>query len=198
MKDTFHAHGGAGWDQIPATDKAGFLEGMVRKVMIDKFELKTASWNPQQGIDGLHEALSKHGPLLVAGQFGAAFYKETPFKLKDPVEGVDIWGWEPNAARHADSATGGMVLLTACKKTDDGKSHVYFVDPRDESDPKDLFKKTYVISYENFVNRLIDLSGVFYSADRPESSLPSSQYLIYAPPRTATGSAEPATPAPIS
>jgi len=147
------------WNKLTRIDKIGILDFFVRKVSAEKYGLQVASWNPTKKIEELTYELEQHGPLYIGGAFGKHVYIDEPFKMKNKIGGRDIYSWKPGASRNAVVFSAHAVLLIGAKKAQD-KSYVFFIDPEDRSDPKDIeSQKIYTISYQNLISHICDLHG---------------------------------------
>lgn len=115
---------------------------------------------PYSSIDKIIESLEKFGPLVALNKAGPAAYSEAPFKLKDRVKNVDIYGWKPNTRKKSEAVR--LIILGAQKN--DSKEYVYYTLAQDITrDTKSLIRgyrplstdtKVYVMSFENFLNYL--------------------------------------------
>lgn len=118
-----------------------------------------------QHIDMLIEELQEKGPMVGVGKLGPAAYEDRPFKLKQPVGGKAVYGWEKNAKRK-DAAPQTYFLVLGAKKVQD-YAVVYFTLSQDSTEDRKapvrkhiLLKddaKIYVASHKTFLAHLFDL-----------------------------------------
>lgn len=154
------------------TSKAAILDALVREASAKIYGLQKSTWTPSKGIEGLIEELKKKGPLAIGGAFGKGVYLENPFKMNQKIKEREIYAWKRGAKRHKMTFSGHVVLLIGAKKVQD-QAFVYFIDPGDPSDPKDLSQqKIYMISFKNLTSHICDLFGCM----NPNSS---SSYAYY-------------------
>lgn len=123
-----------------------YADILARSAFIQRMHIKESDWTPGQTIDQLIDELRKNGPHVVIGTFGATYYSELPHECLDEHMQYPIFGWNP-AARIGDEdiETSHAVILVGA---DQAKKRVYFIDPHDESNPKNqIARKVYTMSY---------------------------------------------------
>lgn len=99
----------------------------------------------------LVENLKNYGPHLVKGKFGKSYYKTDPLKAKTNIKNISIYGWRPKSPRIEKKNIHFVLIIGA----DSELKHVYFMDPRDPSDPKyPEAAKVYVVSYKTFLSQI--------------------------------------------
>lgn len=116
----------------------------------------------------LMQSIKENGPLVCRAKVGPQAYQCDPFRLGQKVEGKDIYGWKPGAAKvHCVASS---VLLLGVRINGE-KAHVYYTQAKDrtrseisiirEYQPNPTDKKVYVISFKSFLERcLIDIHPV--------------------------------------
>ena len=128
-----------------------------QRVLLDIYKkayvLENSSWNPSQPIQKLIEQLKIHGPHYVTAQFGVSPKgKATP--TDQIIEDRPVLQW--NGCEKMAEENHSVVIVG----TDAAKKTVYFLDPNDGSDPKDMkTQKLYQISYEFLCSRIATLYG---------------------------------------
>ena len=108
------------------------------------------------------------------GTNAPTLFESAPLPLLPPV-----YAWKSSDRLPAPEAgdDGHAIVIIGTRIIDD-RAFVYFVDPKDGSDPQNPFqRKTYMISYKNLVENIKDRKGNTYSAS--EDSCYS--YAIYFP-----------------
>ncbi|MCE2983496.1 MAG: hypothetical protein LW832_08015 [Parachlamydia sp.] len=156
------------WNQLDCLKKAPYLDFFARDISASAYGLKKSTWNPSKGSVALIEELKKNGPLFVGGSFGDCSYMDKPFKMRQSIADRDIYAWRAGAKRHPRMISGHSVLLVGAKKLND-KAFVYFIDPKDPSNPNDRSRqKMYMISFTNLTSSICDLHG----RTTPDSPLP--------------------------
>jgi len=127
------------------TQKMNFLSWCTFRTCYQKYQFEESTWNPSSNIEALVSELRTHGPLLVSGSFGQAFYSTPAFKLRNLVGGRSIWAWTPQIvdvyfkARPLGKETHYVVIVGA--EAAENRSYVYFVDPIDGSSPDEPEKQ---------------------------------------------------------
>lgn len=156
------------WKTLDLTEKAALLDFFTRKLSAEKYGLTKSKWTPLSGIDGLISELKEHGPLSIGGIFGHTAYVDKPFKTSQTIASREIYGWKPGAQRQELTVAGHSVLLIGAEKVQD-KAYVYFIDPIDTSNPKDISKqRIFKISFANLESSICDLHGRL-TLDSPEA-----------------------------
>ena len=123
-----------------------------------QYHLNRSAWHPSHPIERLIREISKHGPHAVNGHIGQEFYEDKPFKLTEKVEGRTVFGWKPTAQRKSNLPSFHVVVLVGARSE---KGHVYFIDPLDGSDPKNIETQIiYVMSYERLKSVIANLTGM--------------------------------------
>lgn len=147
-----------------ATVQATSIFHPKRTVKID--EKLVSKYATDQKIETLIEELTAHdSPLIALGNFGPSAYVDTPFKLKNKVQGQDIYGWKPQAERKKYSEQKHTMILGAENSPE--RQVIYFTmsaDRTEDSDtsvrehiPSFVDKKIYCMSYKTFHNYVGDV-----------------------------------------
>lgn len=140
------------------------------------FNLDFSPWKPSQKIGELIESLKSHGPHLVSGMFGKAYYDRPPFALKDKVHGHTIMGWKPDAKWAIKEDVSHTVVLVGA-----GGGRVYFIDPSGKNDPKSAEKMPlFTISYERLKKGVVELSHAWVVKGH-EPKEEEMHYALYGP-----------------
>lgn len=139
------------------------LQSIYPMVAKDKFGFLKSSWMPKDDIKKLTECLASEGPLLVEGVYGTARYTKSPTRFKEakdaPALIPPIFVWKPSD-RCKDITLGHAIVVVGTRTIKD-QGYVCFVDPTDGSDPANLLqRKTYMISYQNFIENIVDRRGL--------------------------------------
>lgn len=123
-------------------------------------------------IQDLLESIKMFGSLVCEAKTGPQAYECEPFKLEKKIEGQDIFGWKPGAAK-VNSKSIPIILLGGSIYED--KAHVYYALATDQTrSPSSIRKystqeqdqRVYVISFKNFLERcLVDLHPVVPHAE---------------------------------
>jgi hypothetical protein len=156
-------------DYIPLIDQSIQKEGiragakriyaLIVFCMNGWYNFQQSHWHPMQPIRSLIHEIEQHGPHKVTGYFGMDYYKTPPFKLKDKVEGCDVFGWRPGTLiKVLDETITHTVIIVGARTLNDAE-HVYFIDPNDPSDPADPYQKMYVISYNTLRGNIVNLAA---------------------------------------
>lgn len=147
------------YENLTLTDKNWALNAIAHKICYVLYGLKISPWNPDQPIERLIEQLTLYGPHVVLGYIGQEYYQEKPFELAEKVAGKAIYGWKPNTPREGSSLYHAVLLVGA--RSD--KKVIYFIDPLDGSDPKNLeSQRIYVMSYEKLKSYIANLDNSQY------------------------------------
>ncbi len=147
------------WQELTTFEKNWHRRNMVFMTSIKLYDCKPSPWHPEQPLKSLVEQLKNHGPHVLTGKFGQMYYKEHPFQLDQKIEGRPLFGWKPDSKRKELLDHHLIVIVGA--KIDKEKQHVYFLDPLDSSDPKDITtQKIYVMSFDRLKLSIADLSGI--------------------------------------
>lgn len=142
------------------------------------FGLDFSPWKPSQEIGRLIESLKSHGPHLVSGMFGKAYYDSPPFALKNRLHGHTIMGWKPDAKWKTKDASHVVVLIGA---TSEGGGRVYFIDPAEKNDPNSVEKMPFfTVSYERLKKGVIELSHAWVVKGR-EPKEEETNYALFGP-----------------
>jgi hypothetical protein len=158
IKNSYERISNHSWEESSSFDKHLHTNNLVTEVSRKAYRLKKSLFHPKKPISHLIEQLHIHGPHLVGGKFGEAYYTTPLFELKNKIEGRPVFGWPPNAARKALTANHAVVVVGAQIEKD--KEYIYFIDPNDESKPDDYStQKIYVMSYKKFQSMICDLNG---------------------------------------
>jgi hypothetical protein len=153
------------WESLLKTEGEGpiqdkLLETSTVCVMAEEMGLMRSSWIPDNTCLPLVNELKRHGPMIILGNFGEAFYvtKATPLKAK--IEGETIYHWEVGSERLEQPFAHSVVLIGAQKV---GKTErVYFVNPDELSDPNSPSetRRIFAISYTNLRTNICALNGM--------------------------------------
>lgn len=141
-------------------EKYGYLYCLVQMFTMKRgYDLRNALWNPTLTIDKLFNEVVEKGPLIVHGYIGQIYYFDDPVEMKDKIGGKSIYYWPKGSKRILDTGQkikmSHQVVLVGVNKA---KSQVYFVDPKDPSDPKKTeLQKIYTISYPNLTQNTLDM-----------------------------------------
>lgn len=138
-----------------------YAESLARSVFIKKMHIKESGWTPAQTIDQLIEQLQQGGPHVVFGLFGSPYYTKEAHVCADPDAPQAIFGWNPDERIPDDEiwAAHGVILVGANRS----KRRVYFIDPRDGSDPKNATaRKVYAMSYKRLCDSICNQLGISY------------------------------------
>lgn len=148
------------WKDLTIFQKRCYLGAWATKKSALAYGCQQSSWNPGQPIESLVNTLKDHGPHMVTGKLGQAYYKKNPTLSKNKIEGRHLYFWPPNSEKE-DHEVGHTVVIIGAKKiyTETGSQElVYFLDPEDGSKPNDVgTQKVYATSYKNLCNSLHDL-----------------------------------------
>lgn len=159
------------WEQLSTFHKGAWLDSLVMNVAADRYGLKKSTWSPARSIDDLIAEITLHGPLYIQGYFGSEFYPEVAeFLMNDKIEGRDVYGFRLGSQMEKAGVLCHAVLLVGAKKMNKTGGYVYFIDPNNESDPKEPKKqKIYCMSYAKLARDVSDLMGIL----GPEDDSPS-------------------------
>ena len=154
------------WGQLKFTVKLKIALGLLQRQFGTLFSLTDTTWHPERNkFADLSNVLRERGPLIVAGRFGTPFYKSTPKEYEQRIGNIEITslGWPASEYFGDDAKNMHSVIIVGCNVVN-GKSFVYFNDPSQESLPNHK-RALFIMSYENFVKRIISLpvQGRFYS-----------------------------------
>lgn len=118
---------------------------------------KHSAWHPERPIENLADELRSKGPLLVKGKFGQFYYEDSCFKLDSKIQNRSIFGWNPKAKRKEGVSILHAVLIVGA---DEKKGRVFFIDPLDGTDPKDIqSQKIYAMSLQRLKDAITNLDG---------------------------------------
>ncbi len=147
------------------------------KVKIDE-EAKTG-YATSQKIEVLIKELKDKGPHVALGKLGPGAYTAPPFKLKNKVKGLDIYGWDQGTNRIDYPRQISLMVIGARKIKD--KHYVYYTLSKDitgnlssylrEHVPADPDRKVYINSHETFSNYLFDLYPPFATQETEKPTL---------------------------
>jgi hypothetical protein len=154
-------------ERMSVLEKLWLEENTVFIASYRALGLQHSSWHPLRPIEALIEQLRLRGPHLVSGTLGRPYYQDPPFELPARMEGRPVFGWKENAQRlDREGPLPFHVVVIVGAKIIDGKGRVYFIDPRDGSDPKDMTtQQIYVISYERLRSSIATLFGTQWKTD---------------------------------
>lgn len=163
-------HGKYGpWKNLELSVKINTLFSILQDRSLKAYGFKESSWNPLnpfEGKTGLIAELRKNGPLLVQGGFGDPFYEkpceEVSKRIPQAViDGQHLYGWTISSKEVASVGYLAAVVVVGAKLVD-GKKYVYFVNPKDDSDPaKPQEERIYVISNDRFVTNIAATNQVY-------------------------------------
>lgn len=143
------------WEELTLIEADRIKSGCAFLASAQKYGARKSSWHPAQSIQKLIEQLQLHGPHLIKGNVGRAYYEDDPFELRQKIQGRSVFGWKPGAKRRDESGTHVVVIVGADEK------RVYYVDPMDGSDPEDIEAQIiYTISYERLQMSICNLIGI--------------------------------------
>jgi len=135
------------WENMPKAIQIKLLDMFAKEICAEAYGLRKSSWTPFQEVSNLISELKHCGPLVVGGIFGRRAYSEKPFTMKESVGKRSTYGWRQGT--RIDYRAGHTITIIGAKQLKD-KGFVYYVDPEDPSDPKDITaQKIYVISYKS-------------------------------------------------
>lgn len=165
-------------DAVPLKSWSAALQTSVQLLATMHFGLKFSQyWHPRADFNVFLKELKEHGPMCIAGAFGAHLYQNAPTNLVQRIGNRNVYGWEAGAPRVA-SPTGHCVTVVGAvagpPRAEGG--YIYFLDPFDPSDPQHPeLEKVYKISYRN-LRENSDYFGVLYSSNRPPAPLGYALY----------------------
>lgn len=149
------------WEQV----KPRGLHSLYQLLSSKTLGFKTSKWKQSYSIDELQKCLKEEGPLIVGGQYGESLYFNEP-TVTETIAGRPIYSWKPSDRRTFNSdferkiSEKHTIVVIGAAKGGTKKGFVYFVDPKDGSDPENpLQQKIYKISYENFISNITDIRG---------------------------------------
>ncbi len=131
---------------------------LIEKIVLPLMHIKNTNWHPRDGFDALGESLKKHGAHAFLGKFGSYCHTGKPEVFnKETTEGRHVYYFKKN------TYVGDFIPFTHCIVVDQiklvqGKEMVFFRDPNCTSRNKRP-EKIFMLSYENFVQRLTDWQG---------------------------------------
>jgi hypothetical protein len=98
----------------------------------------------------LFSALSKHGPLVITGDYGYQYYTLPPQKLTTSFHNAEVYGWPIGSFKGAKKSSffSHIITVIGIERRKD-KSFIYYNDPMDKS-PASSIRKIYKISYTAF------------------------------------------------
>ncbi|HSW85900.1 MAG TPA: hypothetical protein VLG49_00210 [Rhabdochlamydiaceae bacterium] len=148
------------WEELSVTEKETQAQSVAFAVSYKAYNCKRSPWHPKQPIEALEKQLELHGRHLVLGKFGQLYYEaEDPPSELGKIKGRPVFGWKPNAKRNNRPNFHAVVIVDV--KIKDEKSHIYFLDPLDSSDPKQIStQKIYAMSLDRLRSSIISLTGI--------------------------------------
>jgi len=154
------------WEKFVEEFHASTLFGLSFFAAAIAFGFKVSDWTPSQSIDSLQKHLKSEGALIVAGFYGKSFYSKDPFVAQSIAE-RPIYGWKPTdrislekMLEHYGIVAGHTIVVIGAAQGGAKGGFVYFVDPKDGSDPQNpLQQRVYMISYENFTSNIGNSEG---------------------------------------
>jgi len=154
------------WTDLTQIEQFQLLDYFAFRVSAEAYQLEKSQWNPHRPIEILIAELKERGPLVVGGKFGENAYQDGALiNTNVTIAGRDIYGFrvgthlkERCTFLHTITIIGAEVAET--KGDPYYRGYVYYVDPDDGSDPKDLSKqRIFKISYQSLVDNVNDLCG---------------------------------------
>lgn len=122
-----------------------------------------SNWTPEDGVNGLMNALRTHGAQMVIGKFGRCFHASNGCVRMPNQDEFDrtVYSFTKDSYHGDNSVWTHTVILDQVKEVN-GKYFVFFRDPQNDSAVNQQ-EPVYMLSYESFISRLYDLDGRRYS-----------------------------------
>lgn len=150
------------WKDATERQQDLFLKNTIFALNYQLYGAKKSSWHPSQPFEKFVAELKQHGCHFVVGRYGHSYYKKEPFKWGE-LEGRSVFGWKPDAERKDDNSGISHTIVIVGATYINGKELIFFVDPKDGSDPKDIkTQKIYVMSYNRLKETIADLFCLEY------------------------------------
>lgn len=164
------------WENLDLYSKRAHVENFCFQVMCRSYKLTISPWRPIEGIEGLLSCLKSLGPMYVKGMIGKQYFETMP-TFNQEIHGLRIFSFDESKYKAISHIFHSIVVIGA----DSSDKTVFYVDPSDASDPsKEVFRKTYVISYDHFISMIGDLKNN-YVMDKSLEGSSSSPYGLHAP-----------------
>lgn len=142
----------------PVEEYKNNLNGFLKMELATQYGLVFSSWEPNQGITGLIEALRTQGSCYVSSYCGTPFYKNEAHELNEKFGKRKVYGWNKGEYfKTEDNNAGHAILLVGARKKGD-QEYVYFIDPND-SNKINGENKIYKVSYNRFFSTLRNFVG---------------------------------------
>ena len=164
------------WEDLCHHQQESFEERYTLSIAAQSYGLKKSTWHPAESITVLITALKNHGPLAVSGRFDKHYNENSECTLEEKIAGRNIFIW--NSEHIHKSPEGGITIVGACSID----TTVYYVDPRDGSDPACIVtQKIYRISYTLFRHNIRSVDGFPTLFHRPNDHRAPGAYGWYSP-----------------
>lgn len=164
------------WESLDLYSKRAHVENFCFQEMFRSYKLRTSPWRPVQGIEGLLACLKSLGPMYIKGMIGKQYF-ELPPTFNQDIHGLQIFSFDESKFKAVHHIFHSIVVTGVDLS---GKA-IFYIDPSDASDPsKEVFRKTYVISYDYFISTIGDLKNNYVLDKSLEGPL-SSPYGLHAP-----------------
>jgi len=136
---------------------------LIEKIILPLMNIKNISWHPRDGFEALGESLKQHGAHAFLGKFGAYSHDENilPLPYKNETTHNRHVLYFKKGSYIGDSVPFAHCVVVDQVKVIEGKEFVFFRDPINASN-SETPEKIYMLSYENFVNRLTNWKGGRY------------------------------------
>jgi hypothetical protein len=149
---------------LPLEDQHRVLYEIALDTALQDYGFKLAAWHPNKPIEILEGILYAHGPLLIFGSIGRAYYEQEPTLVPNSeinaAIGQSIYGWKKGDAKR-EKTEGHAVIVIGAQKDGNKGGNIYFVDPLDESDPQATEPRPiYVWPYSKFIKKV----GLYFSS----------------------------------
>lgn len=160
---------------LPDKEKWNILYGiLLNKAFLPLFSAQTSHWEPQQGFIGLMNSLTQQGAHVFLGKFGFWCHNQTP--IEHPIESQQIPGrkvyYFPKNSFAGDRTIWLHAVVVDQAKILDGRPMIFFRDPYNNSDPGQE-EKVYMLSYDAFLQRLVDFGSFYNPTQSPHYGLVS-------------------------
>lgn len=127
----------------------------ITREMLNLFNMQSTTFRTSEE---LRDQLKTHGPVVIRGYYGEAFYTTSAHLLKDSNGGYQtlgtrqLMGWSPMEVKQTDSidpVIEHMIVIIGIKYNveNPNRSQVLFIDPIDSSFPNEQ-RKAYSMSFE--------------------------------------------------
>lgn len=131
---------------------------ILTKIEIAKqFKINFTDWTPEQGFDGLLNAIKSKGPMMVAGYFGGSCYTAPPHKLNENFGKWEVYGWD-DRERSSNNSAGHSITIIGLEKINN-QEYIYYLDPNypiTVNGPNRILK----MSYQRFISDLASWFGL--------------------------------------